>query len=102
MSQLGGAMGSLDFKSEIPKEHEDELVVKYNSRIGAFLFVIYVAAYAGFMALSSFFPERMGGEILFGLNLSVSYGFFLIVLALVLAVIYMKLCKKTGNGGQQS
>lgn len=90
----------IDFKSETPKEQEDESVVKYNTRLGVILFTIYVAIYGSFMGLSAFKPKIMSAPFLAGLNLSVVYGFFLIVVALVLALIYMKLCRKAAKGGK--
>lgn len=92
----------IDFKSDVPKEQEDEAVVKHNTRVGVLLFAIYVIIYASFMGLSAFKPQVMGVPFLLGLNLSVVYGFFLIIAALVLALIYMVLCRKTAQGGKNS
>jgi uncharacterized membrane protein (DUF485 family) len=92
----------IDFKSNVPKEQEDEAIVKHNTRVGVLLFFIYVAIYAGFMGISAFKPQIMSVPFFMGLNLSVAYGFFLIVAALILALIYMALCRKTAQGGQSS
>ncbi len=92
-------MAGLDFKSELKKEQEDSDVVQYNTRIGLVLFFVYVLFYASFMVLSAFFPEVMGSPLIGGLNFSVVFGFFLIALALVLALIYMAICKKSKVGG---
>lgn len=90
-------MAGLDFKTTEPKEQESDVVIKHNTKIGVIMFFVYVAFYGGFMGLSAFSPETMSTPSLGGVNLSVLYGFLLIVLALVLAMIYMKLCKKTGK-----
>ena len=67
-------------------------VISYNARLGLILFAIYLALYAGFVALNAFDPERMGKPFLAGVNLAVIYGMVLIVAAFVLALIYMFLC----------
>ena len=70
-----------------------------NARYGLWLFALYVLLYAGFMALSAFWPQTMRTPVrLFGgVNLAVVYGFGLIVMAFVLAVIYMALCRRGAN-----
>jgi uncharacterized membrane protein (DUF485 family) len=85
----------MDFKAPVGKEQEDAAVVAYNSRLGVMLFVVYVLFYGGFMVLSAFWPEIMSQPFLSGVNLAVVYGFALIISALVLAMIYMKACRKS-------
>lgn len=86
-------MAGLDFKASVAKEPEDEAIIAHNARMGLLLFVVYVALYGGFMALSAFLPEVMSRPSFGGANLAVMYGFALIVAALALALLYMKLCK---------
>jgi uncharacterized membrane protein (DUF485 family) len=88
-------MAGLNFSADVGKEQEDAAVVAYNTRIGVILFIVYVLFYGGFMALSAFWPEVMSKPFLRGANLAVAYGFALIVAALVLALLYMKLCRKS-------
>lgn len=90
-------MAGLDFNSTHSKEVEDEKIVVYNTRIGLVLFFIYLFFYLGFMWLSAFSPERMGVIVFAGLNLAITYGFALIIAAILLAMIYMKLCRKPGQ-----
>ena len=89
--------GSIE-KAPGAREQEDAGVVAHNTRMGVILFVVYVAFYGGFMALSAFWPEVMSQPFLGGVNLAVVYGFALIVAALVLALIYMKVCRKSKQG----
>lgn len=91
-------MGGMDFKSETVKEREDADVVAHNTRMGVILLLVYVLFYGGFMALSAFRPAAMAGSPFGGANLAVLYGFGLIVLALVLALVYMMVCRKSGQG----
>lgn len=84
----------MDFKSPVDKEQEDAAVVAHNTRIGLTLFGVYTAIYAGFMLLSAFWPEVISRPFLGGVNLAVAYGFALIAVALVLALIYVKVCRK--------
>lgn len=88
-------MAGLDFKAPAAKEQEDAAVVAHNTRIGLLLFAVYVAFYGGFMALSAFWPEVMSRPFLGGANLAIVYGFALIVAALVLALVYTKVCRKS-------
>jgi len=73
-----------------------------NARAGLILFFIYLAFYAGFMALAAFAPQSMGQPVLAGVNLAITYGMALIVGACVVAVVYMAICGRNArlHGGQ--
>jgi uncharacterized membrane protein (DUF485 family) len=58
------------------------------SRLGLALFAIYLAFYLGFVLISAFACDWFEIILPGGLNLAVVYGFGLIILALVLAMIY--------------
>ncbi len=88
-------MAGLDFKPPVVKEQEDAAVVAHNTRLGVVLFLVYFVFYGGFMALSAFWPEVMSKPVLRGANLAVVYGFALIIAALVVALFYMKMCRKS-------
>ena len=88
-------MAGLDYKAPVAKEQEDAAVVAHNTRMGVILFVVYVLLYGGFMVLSAFWPEVMSKPVLRGANLAVVYGLVLILAALVLALVYMKVCRKS-------
>lgn len=90
-------MADMNFKAPLVKEQEDATVVAYNTRMGVILFVVYVIFYGGFMALSAFAPDTMSQPLLGGANIAVVYGLALILAALVLALIYMKVCRKTAK-----
>jgi len=64
-----------------------------NARLGLVLFVVYLALYLGFMGIATFKYELFGSTPFGGVNLAILYGMGLIIAALVLAVIYMTLCK---------
>ncbi len=86
-----------------PDEHP--AVSAANARAGLVLFFIYLAFYAGFMALAAFAPQAMGQPVLGGVNLAITYGLGLIVGALVIAALYMAACahnaKKFGDTPQK-
>ena len=63
----------------------------YKSRLGVWLFIIYTIIYAAFVAISVLLPEVMALS-LGGQTLAVIYGMFLLVLALIMGLIYNKLC----------
>jgi uncharacterized membrane protein (DUF485 family) len=65
----------------------------YNARLGLIFFAIYAAVYAGFIGVCTFDYEAMGKPVFDGINLAIVYGMALILLAIVMAVIYMLLAK---------
>ena len=64
-----------------------------NARLGLIFFFVYAAVYAGFVAVCTFRYDWMGTIVFAGLNLAIVYGMGLIGLAVVMAVVYMLLCK---------
>ncbi len=72
----------------------EDPALRYKTRIGARMFLIYAVIYAGFVILNVASPLTMEKEVLFGLNLAVTYGFGLILFAFVLALIYNRLCAR--------
>ncbi len=63
-----------------------------NARIGLWLFGIYCFLYAGFVGITAFSFKTMA-EPIAGVDLAIIWGMGLIVAALLLAVVYMILCK---------
>jgi uncharacterized membrane protein (DUF485 family) len=77
----------------IPEDHPD----RRSMRWGLVLFFIYLVFYGGFVYLNAFRSDLMAKPSLGGMNLATAYGLALIVVALVLALVYMLLCKNGGN-----
>ncbi len=71
---------------------EEDHAVAYKTRLGVQMFIIYALVYAGFVLINIIKPVLMEKTIVFGLNLAVVYGFGLIILSLVMALIYNVLC----------
>lgn len=67
---------------------------EYKKSLGVKIFIVYALIYAGFVAINVIDPVMMEIEILFGLNLAIVYGFGLIIIALVMALIYNAMCNK--------
>lgn len=86
-------MAGLDHVASHPKEEEDMVLAARNARYGMVLFVLYLLIYGGFVVISAFWPEVMARDALFGVNLAITYGFALIAIAMVLALIYTWLCR---------
>jgi uncharacterized membrane protein (DUF485 family) len=76
-------------------ETETDATIAKNARNAIYLFFVYVAFYGTFMLLSALEPEVMAMRPFGGLNLALIFGMFLIVLALVLALVYMRMCKSS-------
>ncbi len=73
-------------------EKDDAAAVK--SRIGLILFGVYSLIYAGFVIINTLSPKTMGLQVFLGLNLAVVYGFGLIILAIIMGVVYNRVCTK--------
>ena len=71
-----------------------------NSRIGMALFAVYLLLYGGFVLLNTFSPTTMEATPIAGINVAVLYGFGLIIVAFVLALLYGLLCGPT-EGDEQ-
>ncbi len=71
---------------------EKDNASEYKSKLGLFLFVIYLAIYTGFVIINTVKPKLMEIKMFLGLNLAVVYGFGLIILAIVLGLIYNAMC----------
>jgi len=70
---------------------EDAKTAKIKSRIGIWMFLGYTIVYAVFIVLNVSNPKLMGMDV--GMvNVAIIFGFGLIVLALIMAVIYNALC----------
>ena len=63
-------------------------------RIGIRMFIAYGIVYAGFVIINTLVPKLMGKRVFFGLNLAVTYGFGLIILAIIAGMIYNGICTK--------
>ncbi len=90
---------SSQFPPDGPAPEPDSAIaashITRNARYGIVLFLIYLAFYAGFVGLNAFAPERMKAPVpwLGGVNFAIAFGMGLIILALILAAIYLLLCR---------
>lgn len=66
----------------------------YKVRLGIWMFLFYGLFYAGFVAINLIRPLLMEASVFMGLNLATVYGFALIVVALIEALIYDYLCRR--------
>ncbi len=71
--------------------------IKKKTRLGVILFIVYSIVYAGFVAIGVANYELMGKIVLANQNLAVVYGFGLIVFAIVLGIIYNRICTNYEN-----
>lgn len=70
---------------------EDEKTSRKKTRLGIWMFAGYAIVYMAFIILNVVNPKLMGLDVGM-LNLAIIYGFGLIVLALIMALIYNALC----------
>lgn len=64
----------------------------FKTALGVKMFIGYALVYGGFIGINVISPLSMEIETFMGLNLAVTYGFGLIILALILAGIYNQVC----------
>lgn len=74
----------------------------YKVRLGIRMVIAYSLFYAGFVAINLISPQTMGTIIVAGLNLATVYGFSLIVVALIEALIYDGMCRKKEAADEQN
>jgi uncharacterized membrane protein (DUF485 family) len=90
------AEGHMDQEHAAPQE-EDRKTSRIKTRIGVRLVLLYGSLYLGFILINTISPGLMELDVLFGLNLAVSYGFGLIILAVVLGLVYNVVCTRKEN-----
>jgi uncharacterized membrane protein (DUF485 family) len=66
----------------------------YKKQLGVWMFLVYAILYGGFVILNVLKPVLMETPVALGMNLAVTYGFGLIVFALILALIYTAMCSR--------
>ena len=66
----------------------------YKVRLGIRMFIFYSLFYASFVAINLISPQTMASIVFAGLNLATVYGFSLIIVALIEALIYDWMCRK--------
>ena len=71
----------------------DNAAVK-KSKLGVILFYTYTLVYIGFVVIGLVNPDLLNLHVLGEQNLSIVYGFGLIVLAIVMGFIYNALCTR--------
>ncbi len=67
------------------------------SRLGLVLFAVYCLCYAGFIGLAAFSIKTLEWLPFGGVNLAVIYGFGLIGLAFLLAILYLVFDRAEGR-----
>ena len=85
--------------SDDPPAHLDEHLdlSARNSRTGLGLFAVYLTSYVAFVIMAAYAPGTMGQPTPLGPNVAIVYGFCLIFGAVLLAMIYMFLCKRNAD-----
>ncbi len=74
------------------EEHQE--VSAYKTKIGIRFFIVYSIVFSGFIVINTFVPQLMKVKVVFGLNLAVTYGFSLIIAAVVMGLVYNAVCSR--------
>jgi len=78
----------------VKTEEEADLALDFRTRIGVLFFLLYALVYVIFVVINLVSPLLMESVVLFGMNLAVTYGIGLIIFAILLALIYNRMCTK--------
>lgn len=74
-------------------ENEDESVIARRSKIGLILLSIYGAVYVVFIGLCAFASKTLADWSPWGIPAAIWYGMGLMVGAMLMAVLYGRLCR---------
>jgi uncharacterized membrane protein (DUF485 family) len=74
-------------------EWKKEKSEDYKTRLGLIMFAIYVPIYLGFVFYCVFDPQGVGTGI-WKLNVAIVYGFALIIIAIIQALVYNAICSR--------
>lgn len=77
-----------------PEIHGVDEAAAYKRRLGLQMLAGYGLLYIIFIVISVARPKTMGVLVVGGLNLAIVYGFALIVIAFILALVYNRLCTR--------
>jgi len=64
------------------------------AKLGIILFLIYASLYAIFVLIGLLYTDLLSMKVMFGLNLAVTYGIGLILLAMIMGFFYSLVCTK--------
>ncbi|MCK5821880.1 MAG: hypothetical protein KAH17_08335, partial [Bacteroidales bacterium] len=67
---------------------------KRKTRLGIWMFILYTIVYGVFVAIGVVNYEAMSSIVIADLNLAVTYGFGLILLAVIMGLVYNWRCTK--------
>ena len=83
---------------EQSRANESRSAEHRKTNIGVVLTIVYALVYGGFVFLSIFYPSLMSLQTIFGMNLAITYGLGLIVIAIILAMIYNQMVRIPKGG----
>ncbi len=74
--------------------HGIDEAAAYKRRLGLKMLAFYGTLYVIFIIINVVWPKAMGTMVVAGLNLAIIYGFALIIIAFLLALVYNWLCTR--------
>jgi uncharacterized membrane protein (DUF485 family) len=76
-----------------PIEWKKEKTESFKSRVGLIMFAAYTTLYLVFVFLCVLSPKLVATKV-GGMNLAITFGFSLIVIAIILALVYNIICSR--------
>lgn len=80
---------------------ENPAVSARNARLGLRLFAVYGVIYGLYVVAGAFLPDVMKARLA-GVNVAVAWGFGLIVMAFVMAIVYGRLCDREMTSAEEA
>jgi len=76
-----------------PTEWEKEKSEGFKTRLGIYMFIAYTALYLAFVFLCVLGPKLVAKSV-GSLNIAITFGFALIIVAIIQALVYNYLCSR--------
>ncbi len=65
---------------------------KQKAKLGLILFLVYASLYVVFVVIGVLYTDLMSTKVILGLNLAITFGIGLIILAMVMGFVYSLIC----------
>ena len=78
----------------LTEKNAKDPALKFRTHAGVWLFLAYAVVYGIFVVINLVSPLLMEKIVFFGMNLAVTYGIGLILYAILLALLYSRMCVK--------
>jgi uncharacterized membrane protein (DUF485 family) len=83
-----------------PTEWKKDKSEDFKTKLGIIMFIVYATLYLAFVLLCVLSPRVVAMKLGI-MNIAVSFGFFLIIAAIVQALVYNAICSRRERGDKE-